>query len=436
MSIFKACDIRGKYEEELTENIALRVGRAIGTLYRNKDFVVGGDLRPSTQKLKTSVINGLIFSGCNVIDIGIVPTPVFYFAIQHLGLECGIQITGSHNPPSDNGMKIVPGKYPITPEQIKEIKKLVESERFSQGKGKIFIKEVIPAYKDYIKNFFKKGNLKIAVDAGNGCWWKIAPEVLSELGFNVVKLFCEPDGTFPNRSPNPAIYENIKDLQKKVVEANADFGVAYDGDGDRAIFVDEKGNVVPTDVAIVIFVRDILLERKKMIVVYDIKCSQIVSEEIKKLDGIPIMEKSGHAFIKKRFLETDAAFAGEISGHYFFKEIKGDDGLFATLKMAQIIQKKGKLSQQTESIKKYPVTPDIRIPVRNSEEILQKIIKHYPSDMISTLDGVRIQFENGWALIRKSVTEPVITMRFEGKTQELLEKIKNEIFSLIPEIKK
>ncbi|MCM8817313.1 MAG: phosphomannomutase/phosphoglucomutase [Candidatus Omnitrophica bacterium] len=430
MSIFKACDIRGKYGEELTDHIAFKIGRAVATMCEGNNFVVGGDLRPSTNKLKAALVNGLVISGANVVDIGIVPTPVFYFALKHLGIECGVQITGSHNAPTDNGMKVVTGKYPITPEEIKEIENLVKSERFANGEGKISEKDVLQEYKDYIKSFFKDGNLKIVVDAGNGCWWKIAPEVLNELGYKVVRLFCEPDGTFPNRSPNPAVYENIKELQKKVVEQEADFGVAYDGDGDRAIFVDEQGNVVPADIAIVIYIRSILSKKKGDFVVHDIKCSQVVVEEIKNLGGIPIMEKSGHAFIKRKFLKTAAAFAGEISGHYFFREIGGDDGLFATLKMAQIISKKGKLSQQTALIKRYPITPDIRIPVKNPEKILEKIINHYPCEMISTLDGVRIQFEHGWALVRKSVTEPIITMRFEGKDQESLEKIKNEIFSL------
>ncbi|MCM8821734.1 MAG: phosphomannomutase/phosphoglucomutase, partial [Candidatus Omnitrophica bacterium] len=251
-----------------------------------------------------------------------------------------------------------------------------------------------------------------------------------------VKLFCEPDGTFPNRHPNPAISKNIRELQKKVVETESDFGVAFDGDGDRAIFVDDRGNIIPADIAIIIYIRNILPNKKDMSVVHDIKCSQIVSDEIRKLGAVPIMEKSGHAFIKKRFLETGAAFAGEVSGHYFFKEIGGDDGLFATLMMAKVIEKNGALFEQIKSIKPYPITPDIRIPVEYPERIIETLINHYPPEMINTLDGVRIQFEHGWALVRKSVTEPVLTMRFEGKTDQELERIKNEIFSLIPELKK
>ncbi len=436
MSIFKACDIRGKYGEELTDDIAFKIGRATGTLCKNKNTVVGGDLRPSTSELKTGLIKGLLLSGCNVIDIGTVPTPVFYFALKYLSENCGIQITGSHNPPQDNGMKIVLGKNPVTPEEIQEIKNLVESEHFETGKGKILSTDITPYYRKYIRKFFKHGNIKVAVDAGNGCWWKIAPEILSELGYSVVKIFCEPDGTFPNRSPNPAIYENIKELQKRVIESDADFGVAFDGDGDRAIFVDEEGQVVPADTAIILYIRDILENTKNEYVVFDIKCSQAIEEEIKRFSGIPIMEKSGHAFIKRRFLETDAPFAGEVSGHYFFREIGGDDGLFATLKMAEIIQKKGPLSEQIKSIRRFPITPDIRIPVKKPEEILKALIKHYPSDRINTLDGVRIQFQHGWALIRKSVTEPVITIRFEAESEKMLEDIKNEIFSLIPEVRR
>ncbi|MCM8814574.1 MAG: phosphomannomutase/phosphoglucomutase [Candidatus Omnitrophica bacterium] len=436
MSIFKACDIRGKYGVELTEEIAYKIGKAIGTVCRDKKIVVGGDLRISTPKLKQALTDGIISSGCNVLDINTVPTPVFYFALKHYSLNCGVQVTGSHNPPGDNGMKIVLGKSPITPKKIKMIQNLVESEKFANGCGNVFVKNPVGEYKNYIKAFFEKGNLRIVVDAGNGCWWKLAPEILGELGYQTVKLFCVPDGTFPNRHPNPAISKNIRELQKKVVETESDFGVAFDGDGDRAIFVDDRGNIIPADIAIIIYIRNILPNKKDMSVVHDIKCSQIVSDEIRKLGAVPIMEKSGHAFIKKRFLETGAAFAGEVSGHYFFKEIGGDDGLFATLMMAKIIEKNGALSEQIKSIKPYPITPDIRIFVEYPEKIIETLINHYPPEMINTLDGVRIQFEHGWALVRKSVTEPVLTMRFEGKTDQELERIKNEIFSLIPELKK
>ncbi|HOK80022.1 MAG TPA: phosphomannomutase/phosphoglucomutase [bacterium] len=433
MSIFKPCDIRGTFGIELTEQISYKIGRAIGTLSQEKRIVLGGDLRPSTQILKQALIKGLVNSGCNVIDIGIVPTPVFYFAIKHLSADGGVQITGSHNPPSDNGMKVMLGKSPITPEEIKKIQSLVESETFSTGNGKISHCNVVSDYKNYIKGLFEPGYLTIAVDAGNGCWWKIAPEVLQEMGYRVIKLFCEPDGTFPNRAPNPAIYKNLKAIQNLVKTHKVDMAVAYDGDGDRAIFIDENGNIVKTDIAIVIFIKFLLQRNKNGAVVHDIKCSQIVRDEIVKNGGIPIMEKSGHAFIKSKFLKTNAIFAGEISGHYFFKDIGGDDGLFATLMMAKIVQEKGPLSKQITEIPVYATSPDIRIPVTNPEEILNKIEKHYPAQMVNKLDGIRIQFEYGWALIRKSVTEPMITMRFEGKTPDDLKNIKSEIFSFIPE---
>ncbi|MGC8805279.1 MAG: phosphomannomutase/phosphoglucomutase, partial [Candidatus Ratteibacteria bacterium] len=270
MSIFKPCDIRGTFGTELTEQISYKIGRAIGTLLKEKHIVLGGDLRPSTQILKPALTKGLINSGCNVIDIGVVPTPVFYFAIKHLSADGGVQITGSHNPPSDNGMKIALGKNPITPEELKKIQSLVESETFSIGDGKISHCDVVNNYKNYIKALFEPGNLTIAVDAGNGCWWKIAPEVLQEMGYRVTKLFCEPDGTFPNRSPNPAIYKNLKALQNLVKNKKVDMAVAYDGDGDRAIFVDEKGDIVKTDIAIVVFIRFLLQRNKNGTVVYDV----------------------------------------------------------------------------------------------------------------------------------------------------------------------
>lgn len=436
MSIFKACDIRGTYGTELNESISFNIGKAIGTLMNGKTITVGGDLRSSTDMLKTAVIDGLVHSGCSVIDIGIVPTPVFYFAIDFLSAGGGIQVTGSHNPPKDNGMKIVMGKNPVRPQDIREIKKIIETGSFLHGKGSISHVDVIDTYKIYTKNFFKGRDLKIVVDAGNGCFWQIAPQVLRELGYNVVELFCKPDGRFPNRPPNPAVYKNLRHLQEAVMSSKSDFGVAYDGDGDRAIFVDENGKIVPADVAIVIYVRHILQKSPCKTVVYDIKCSQIVKDAIESAGGKPLMEKSGHAFIKTTFLKNKAAFAGEVSGHYFFKEIQRDDGLFATLKMAKIIQQSGSLSHQAKNVPKYATTPDIRIPVKNARKILERIKKHYPPHMLSFLDGVRIQFDDGWALIRKSVTEPLITMRFEAKTNQKLEKIKSEIFSLLSEIKK
>ncbi|HON05933.1 MAG TPA: phosphomannomutase/phosphoglucomutase [Candidatus Ratteibacteria bacterium] len=436
MSIFKACDIRGKYKIELDEGISLNIGKAIGTLMNQKTIVVGGDYRQSTGTLKSALIDGIVWTGCNVIDIGIVPTPVFYFAIGFLSADGGVQITGSHNPPDDNGMKIVTGKIPVSPQDIQEIKQIIDKGLFLQGKGSISCVDVVDDYKKYIKKFFKGGNLKIVVDAGNGCFWQIAPQVLRELGYNVVELFCKPDGSFPDRSPNPAVYENLKKLRETVVLSKADFGVAYDGDGDRAIFVDEKGNVVSSDVAIVLYVRYILKKNPSAPVVYDIKCSQIVKDAIESEGGIPIMEKSGHAFIKTTFLKKNAIFAGEASGHYFFREICGDDGLFATLKMAEIVQNIGAISYQTQGISMYATSPDIRMSIKNGDEILERIRKHYPPRMITLLDGVRIEFDDGWALIRKSVTEPLITMRFEAKDKNRLEEIKNEIFSLIPEIGK
>lgn len=442
MSIFKACDIRGRVGTELTKDIAQVIGKTFGTVLAKRGMrrvVVGGDLRPSTRELKEAAIDGLVLTGRHVLDLGTVPTPLFYFSKEFLEADAGLMVTGSHNPPSDNGFKIAIGPLPITEEDISEIEEISSSGNFARGDGHLEYVNCTEEYKEFMLKRFgppQRRRMKVVIDAGNGCYSEIAPDIFEALGYEVARLFCDPDGTFP-RGPNPALSENLLQLQQTVVEEGADMGVAFDGDGDRVAFVDEKGRVLENDKAIVVFIRDLLGKGGSGAkVVYDIKCSSIVPEEVARLGGEPIVERSGHAFIKRRMIVEGAVMAGEISGHFFFGDIGRDDGLYSSLLMARILEESGKrLSEIADEIHLYPITPDIRIPSSPEEtrRIIEEVMRRFPDKDILTIDGIKVQFEDGWALIRPSVTEPLITLRFEARTSERLEEIKRMFIPLVRE---
>ncbi|HHW02620.1 MAG TPA: phosphomannomutase/phosphoglucomutase [Thermoanaerobacterales bacterium] len=440
MSIFKACDIRGTYGKDLTAEDAFEIGRAFGTMVEGRSVAVGGDVRISTPILKRELMRGLSESGCCVLDIGVLPTPAFYYAKRRLDMYAGVMVTASHNPACYNGFKITFGQLPVQEEDMKHLEIIVKDKNYRSGKGSVESNPMLEEYRKYIKSLFKKTSekFKVVIDAGNGVCGPVALELFSELGYETVPLFCEPDGNFPNREPNPAVAENLKHLQKLVVETKADMGIAFDGDGDRVAFIDENGNILTSERAIIIFAKYLFKKYGAGKVVYDHKCSTIVEKEILKAGGSVIREKSGHAFIKRTFLLQNAVMAGEISGHYFFRELAGDDGIYAALLMGELLnEEKAKLSQLSLEIPNYYITPDIRIPYPydDKEELLNSIKERFEDYPIDTLDGVRVVFPNGWGLIRISVTEPMITMRFEGCTPEALISIKERFISAIPKIR-
>lgn len=437
MGIYKDCDIRGIYHQELNETIAYKIGRAIGTLMSGKSVVVGGDVRLSTPSLKENLMQGLMTSGVSIVDIGMVPTPVFYFAKDFLKADGGAMVTASHNPANFNGFKIILGSMPITKKDIEEIQRLVETEDFIVGAGEKKEADIYCDYKCHVRKLIDhQGSLKVVIDAGNGAVSRVAPELFQAFGYVVKELFCQFDGHFPNREPNPAVYENLIKLQQLVLEECADIGIGFDGDGDRVVFVDHNGRIVTSEESLVIFIRE-YLRNEPSSVVYDIKSSSIVEKEVRKFRSQPIIERSGHAFIKKAFLEHNAVLAGEVSGHFFFKELGYDDGMYAALKMCEILTKsKCSLAELTEKLEKTVVTPDIRVPypLEKQRDLLCKVeyLQHkYP---ISKLDGVRVQFPYGWALIRQSVTEPCITIRFEADQIDNMARIKNEFLACVPEL--
>ena len=436
MSIYKDCDIRGIYSREFDEQDAYLIGRAVGTMMAGKTLCVGGDVRLSTPVLKERLMAGLRDSGAHIVDIGTVPTPAFYFSLKHLAADGGVMVTASHNPAKYNGFKLMLGDKPVTTQVINSIKELVEAGKFAEGGGSYKEKDISSAYAEKMIKTFGPGKLKVVLDCCNSASGELAPHVFEQLGYDVVPLYSEFDGSFPNRDPNPAVYENLKDLKDKVLETGADFGAGFDGDGDRVVFVDDRGRVINSERSFVVFIREYLKDRPSS-VVFDIKSSSVVRDAVLEAGGRPVMERSGHAFIKKTFLENHSALAGEISGHFFFGELGYDDGIYAALKLGEILGKKNeKLSRMIDSIPETLITPDIRIfcPYDRREEWLRRVQKAGEALEVSLLDGVRVGFPYGWLLMRKSVTEEGVTVRIEAGDPEAMAGIKTWLLEALPEL--
>lgn len=458
-SIFKACDIRGVYPEEIDADFAADLGRAIGTALDGGVVVVGGDVRLSTPPLKQGLLAGLWETGCHIIDLGVVPTPAFYFARRFLGIPGGVMVTASHNPARYNGFKVCLSQWPITEEEIARLRLLIERRGFTKCPGgHITPLNVLPAYRAYIKanlaGLFGEdvpdspaalpaGRVRVVLDCGNGCYSRVAPEVFAELGYDVRPLYCQEDGTFPHREPNPAVATNLGALCREVRAEGATFGAAFDGDGDRVAFVDEQGRVVPSDQMISLLARALLRGNPGGKVVFDLKCSTLVPEVIREAGGIPLMEKSGHAFIKTALLKEGAIFAGEISGHFFFDRLGGDDGLFAALAVAELVRRSGgSLAGLAAQLPAYAITPDIRLPYEDEGADQAQLLSQLTAALrargdcqLCLLDGVRAEWPDGWGLLRPSVTEPLLTLRFEARDPSLLAEVKDRFLEAVPELK-
>ncbi len=438
---YSSGDIRGKVGREVQTEDALRLGRAVGFALEQrgepKRVVVGGDFRLSTRELKAALVEGLLASGCQVYDLGNVPTPAFYLAKERLHAPAGVMVTASHNPPDENGFKPIIGELPNTEQELRELWSFVEQGRSGQGKGQVERLEILEEYLRHLKGFFRRGSLRVVVDSGNGCCGPLAPALFRDLGYQVVEQFSEPDGRFPNRAPDSARPENLRPLAQRVLAEKADLGIAYDGDGDRASFVDDKGQVVDSDRTFVLYIRH-TLRRPGGTVVYDLKCSDIVPQQVTVLGGIPIMEKTGHTFIKRAFLLRQAQLAGELTGHYCFPELGRDDGIFASLRMAEIVQALGEpLSAHVARIPRYHTTPDLRFPMGQREiaEALDRLRSALTREAtVIEIDGVRAQYPEGWGLARASITAPELTLRFEGYTPEGLKRVIERFQRVLPEL--
>jgi len=433
MSIYRAYDIRGIYGKDITEETAENIGKAFGSTIEGT-VAVGADCRISSPKLSEALIKGLASTGLNVIDVGTVPTPLLYFAIYYLKLDGGVMLTASHNPPEYNGFKLCKkGGMTLYGEEITAVGAAVDKGIFRAGKGSIQKKDIIQDYIEYVKERIKiNRKVKVVLDCGNGTAGAIAPQLFRELGCEVIGLFEEPDGMFPNHPADPTVDANLKDLIAKVKEVGADVGFGYDGDSDRAGFVDEKGGIIRGDQALAIFSREILAKHKGAPIIFEVKCSLALKEDIENHGGKPIMYRTGHSFIKKKIKEEHALLAGEMSGHFFFADdFPGfDDGIYASARMAQIISKsKQRLSEIVDTIPKYYSTPEIKVNApeadkfRIVEEVKEEFKKRKDLEVI-TIDGVRVQTKDGWGLLRASNTGPTLILRFEGRTPEYRDKMR------------
>lgn len=434
--IFRQYDIRGLVDKDLTEEIAKNIGKAIGTYLKNfgKNIVVGKDNRKSSPKLGEALIEGLLSTGCDVIDVGTLPTPLLYFSIHLYSQTGGVMLTGSHNPPEYNGFKICHGLSSVYGEEIQKLRKIIENKDFEQGEGKLTKKD---PKEDYIKFVSEKvdidSNLKIVIDGGNGTSGFVVPDLMKKLNLAPSYLYCEPDGSFPNHLPDPTIPKNMEDLIEQVKKQKADVGIGYDGDADRVGAVDDKGRIIWGDKLLCLYSREILKMNPGSKIIMDVKCSQATIEYIEKYGGEPIMWKTGHSLIKEKMKESGALLAGEMSGHMFFKDnyLGYDDALFASLRLLEIITKSNrKLSELVDEIPSYYSTPEIRVdcPEEKKFKVVDELKKYFKSKYNTIdIDGVRILFESGWALIRASNTQPILVLRFEAKSEQELEKIKNEI---------
>jgi phosphomannomutase / phosphoglucomutase len=435
--IFRAYDIRGNTRTELTEELMGLIGSAIGTIAGEMDeqaLLVGCDGRNSSPALKSALIRALMESGRDVIDIGLVPTPVLYFATQHLSCGSGIMVTGSHNPGDHNGLKIVLKQKTIAAGGIQRIRDRVVSQEFSRGNGRMIKEEVVHAYMDEVLHDIAIAvPLKVVIDAGNGATSDIAPDLFKELGCEVVPLYCVVDGNFPHHPPDTSDESNLRALIDSVQRENADFGVAFDGDGDRLAVVTSSGRIVRSDVLLMIFAQDVVSRNPGADVVFDVKCSRNLTQLITRHGGRPVLWKTGHAFMKEKMAETGALLGGEFSGHMFFGErwFGFDDGMYAAGRLAEILSTQG--DSLDDIIDTFPATvstPEILIPVaeQDKEPLMARIIRNtdFSAGKVNTMDGIRVDFAEGWGLVRASNTSSVLTARFEADSEPALEMIMSE----------
>ncbi|MGQ9530500.1 MAG: phosphomannomutase/phosphoglucomutase [Candidatus Bathycorpusculaceae bacterium] len=432
-SLFRAYDIRGIYGKQLTEDFAKILGITFGDfLGKNKEVVVGRDVRLSGGVLRNALVSGLVFN-CDVVDVGVVPTPLLFFSIGHLGKDAGVMITASHNPPEWNGFKLFKHNgcvYGDEMVQIKEMAKSTSLKNFGGRKGKVV--KYGKTFDDYMKFVLDKVHvekkIKIVADTANGVCGMLVPSLFKRLGCEITVLNEEPDGRFPAHLPEPK-EETLVELKKEVTRVKADFGVGYDGDGDRAVFVDDKGRLIPGDLALMVFAWDALKRNRGGKIICELSCSMAVEEFVKKHGGVPIVERIGHVFIMDRMVNESALVGGEKSSHFYFLECNGmDDAIFASLRMAEILSKSDeKLSDIVDSLPKYPSIHErnFECPDHLKFEVIKKLgvkFRDYGLKFLE-VDGIKLLDEDGWVLLRPSNTEPLIRVSAEAKTEEKLKEL-------------
>ncbi len=433
-TIFREYDIRGIADEDLVDENVVFLGKGIGTFLGrqgSKTLVIGRDVRLSSPRLRDALTKGLLSTGLKVIDVGVTLTPIQYFCILHLNADGGVMITGSHNPIDYNGLKISQkGVMPVYGEQIQEIRKIIETGDFATGAGEVVEKNVMDDYVTTLKSKLKfNKKLKIVIDAGNGTGGLVAPKLWKDMGCDVECIYCEPDGRFPNHLPDPTVLKYVVDLQKKVLETGADLGIGYDGDSDRVGVIDEKGRMIFADKLLAILSREVLDRHPGSEIVFDVKCSQALPEEIKKYGGKPLMWKTGHSLLKAKMKEIGSPLAGEMSGHIFYADdyFGFDDAIYVSGRLLQILSNTDqKLSEIVDEIPHFESTPEIRIDATDEDKfnVVADIANYFKKNYDTIdIDGARVLFGDGWGLVRASNTQPVLVLRFEAKTKDRLQEI-------------
>jgi phosphomannomutase len=441
--VFKAYDVRGLYPTELDEEGAYAIGRAVVQQFEPKRFAVGRDMRLSSPAMAAAAIRGAADGGADVVDLGMIGTEMLYFAVGELGLDGGLTITASHNPKEYTGMKIVRrGALPVGGESgLLDVRdRALASNNLLQGEpGKVEAYDIWPAYVDRVMSFIDVSALrplKVVIDAANGMAGAMLPPVLDRLpGVEVVRCFFEPDGTFPNHEPNPLLPENREFIVGKTLEEGADLGVAFDGDADRCFFVDDTGEFVPGDFVTALFAETLLEKEPGAKIIYDVRASWAVPETIVRHGGVPLVNRVGHAFIKARMRKEHAAFGGEVSGHYYFRDFsQADSGAVPFLLMLELVSRRGKkLSEILAPLReKFFITGELNTPVADVALKVQEIKERYAGEAkISHLDGVSVDAD-GWHFnVRPSNTEPLLRLNLEARSQELMERKRDEVLSLI-----
>jgi len=442
--IFREYDIRGIVGQDLDETVVETLGWAMGTFFLGrgqKDVAVGRDCRLSSPGFGAALIRGLLATGCDVADLGVVPTPLLYFSVFFKKKEAGVMITGSHNPPEHNGFKMMSGEDTLYGKTIQALYEIVRKGVFPRGEGRLTALDVVSEYQDYVaRNVRFSRPIKVVIDAGNGTGGAVAVPLLRKMGADVVDIFCEPDGRFPNHHPDPTLPEAMEKLIAKVRESGAELGIGYDGDADRIGVVDDEGRILWGDQLLILFARDILPAWPGAAVISEVKASKVLYEEIERLGGRPIMWRTGHSLIKQKIKEEKAPLAGEMSGHIFFADrwFGFDDAIYASARLLELLSRsEKKLAALLADLPKTYSTPEIRIYA--SDEVKFKIVDEVRCELaarypVIDIDGVRAIFPKGWGLVRASNTQAVIVLRFEADTEAALAAIQEEVRGVLQKV--
>ncbi|MBN1503717.1 MAG: phosphomannomutase/phosphoglucomutase [Candidatus Eisenbacteria bacterium] len=441
--IFREYDVRGLAEADLTSDLARALGRAFGTYVGGGAAVtVGRDVRLSSPRLNGEFSRGLIESGCQVVELGVVPTPVVYYARVKLNAGGSAVITGSHNPIEYNGFKLAKGELSLYGPEIQELRRTIESGRFASGPGSASVYSIVSDYsRELLGRVQASRGLRIGIDCGNGTTGPVVAGLMRGLGMDAAVLFGEPDGRFPNHLPDPTVPAHVEDLRKLVLREKLEVGIAYDGDGDRIGAIDDTGRIVWGDQLVALFAADVLKKHPGGKIIFDVKCSQGVEEHVRALGGRPLMWKTGHSLMKRKLKEEGGLLAGEMSGHMFFADdyFGYDDAIYASLRLVSLLSGADEpLSAMVDALPRYVSTPEMRLecPEEVKFQLVERLKASFKAEHeVIEIDGARIQFGDGWGLVRASNTQPVLVARFEAKSQERLEEIKSLVLGRLESLR-